>query len=240
MKRSNCSVPSQLRKENYMIDTEFLCRSRLFRGFTKEEITSLLECLNAAVKTYRKGEYIFQAGDVTENFGMIIEGKVQIISDDYWGERQILAGFGKGQLFGEAYACMEKMPLLVSAIAVEESQVLMLNAHRVLQTCTSACDFHRRLVENLVGILAKKNLTLTRKIDQISKKTIRGKVLAYLSSEAGQQDSNDITVPFNRQQLAEYLAVDRSALSAELSRMQKEGIISYRKNHFVLNKDHIE
>ena len=164
----------------------------------------------------------FQAGEVTENFGMIIEGKVQIISDDYWGERQILAGFGKGQLFGEAYACMEKMPLLVSAIAVEESQVLMLNAHRVLQTCTSACDFHRRLVENLVGILAKKNLTLTRKIDQISKKTIRGKVLAYLSSEAGQQDSNDITVPFNRQQLAEYLAVDRSALSAELSRMQKE------------------
>ena len=145
MKRSNCSVPSQLRKENYMIDTEFLCRSRLFRGFTKEEITSLLECLNAAVKTYRKGEYIFQAGEVTENFGMIIEGKVQIISDDYWGERQILAGFGKGQLFGEAYACMEKMPLLVSAIAVEESQVLMLNAHRVLQTCTSACDFHRRL-----------------------------------------------------------------------------------------------
>jgi len=132
------------------------------------------------------------------------------------------------------------VPLLVSAIAVEESQVLMLNAHRVLQTCTSACDFHRRLVENLVGILAKKNLTLTRKIDQISKKTIRGKVLAYLSSEAGQQDSNDITVPFNRQQLAEYLAVDRSALSAELSRMQKEGIISYRKNHFVLNKDHIE
>ena len=240
MKRSNRSVPSQLRKENYMIDTEFLCRSRLFRGFTKEEITSLLECLNAAVKTYRKGEYIFQAGEVTENFGMIIEGKVQIISDDYWGERQILAGFGKGQLFGEAYACMEKMPLLVSAIAVEESQVLMLNAHRVLQTCTSACDFHRRLVENLVGILAKKNLTLTRKIDQISKKTIRGKVLAYLSSEAGQQDSNDITVPFNRQQLAEYLAVDRSALSAELSRMQKEGIISYRKNHFVLNKDHIE
>ena len=111
----------------------------VFNHFTKEEITSLLECLNAAVKTYRKGEYIFQAGEVTENFGMIIEGKVQIISDDYWGERQILAGFGKGQLFGEAYACMEKMPLLVSAIAVEESQVLMLNAHRVLQTCTSAC-----------------------------------------------------------------------------------------------------
>lgn len=156
---------------------------------------------------------------------MIIEGKVQIISDDYWGKDRFLPVLEKGQLFGEAYACMEKMPLLVSAIAVEESQVLMLNAHRVLQTCTSACDFHRRLVENLVGILAKKNLTLTRKIDQISK-TIRGKVLAYLSSEAGQQDSNDITVPFNRQQLAEYLAVDRSALSAELSRMQKKRVLS--------------
>lgn len=113
----------------------------------------------------------------------------------------------------------------------------MLNAHRVLQTCTSACDFHRRLVENLVAILAKKNLTLTRKIDQVSKKTIRGKVLAYLSSEAAQQNSSDITIPFNRQQLAEYLAVDRSALSAELSKMQKEGMIQYKKNHFILNKE---
>ena len=213
-----------------MIDTDFLCKSRLFQGFTEEEIKSLLECLNASSKTYKKGEYIFQTGEIT----------VQIISDDYWGGRQILAGFGKGQLFGEAYACMEKMPLLISAVAVEETQVLMLNAHRVLQTCTSACDFHRRLVENLVGILAKKNLTLTRKIDQISKKTIRGKVLAYLSSEAGKQDSNDIIVPFNRQQLAEYLAVDRSALSAELSKMQKEGIISYKKNHFILNKESME
>ena len=223
-----------------MINTDFLCRSRLFKGFTKEEIASLLECLNAVVKTWKKGEYIFQAGEVTEYFGMILEGKVQIINDDYWGERQILAGFGKGQLFGEAYACMGQTPLLISAVAVEETQVLLLNAHRVLQTCTSACDFHRRLVENLVGILAKKNLTLTRKIDQISKKTIRGKVLAYLSSEAGQQDSNDIVVPFNRQQLAEYLSVDRSALSSELSKMQKEGIISYKKNHFILNKVHLE
>lgn len=220
-----------------MTDIDFLCRSRLFRGFTKEEIQSLLECLNATVKQYQKGEYIFQTGEITEHFGMILEGKVQIVSDDYWGERQLLAGFQKGQLFGEAYACMEKTPLMVSALAVEKTEVLMLNAHRVLQTCTSACDFHRRLVENLVGILAKKNLTLTRKIDQVSKKTIRGKVLAYLSSEAGQQNSNEIIIPFNRQQLAEYLAVDRSALSAELSKMQKEGIISYKKNHFILNKD---
>lgn len=220
-----------------MTDIDFLCRSRLFQGFTKEEIKSLLECLNATAKQYQKGEYIFQTGEITEHFGMILEGKVQIVSDDYWGERQLLAGFQKGQLFGEAYACMEKTPLMVSALAVEKTEVLMLNAHRVLQTCTSACDFHRRLVENLVGILAKKNLTLTRKIDQVSKKTIRGKVLAYLSSEAGQQNSNEITIPFNRQQLAEYLAVDRSALSAELSKMQKEGIISYKKNHFILNKD---
>ena len=220
-----------------MTDADFLSRSRLFRGFTKEEINSLLECLNAAVKIYKKGEYIFRAGETTQYFGMILQGCVQIVSDDYWGERQILAGFVKGQLFGEAYACMEATPLMISAVAVEDSQVLMLNAHRVLQTCTSACDFHRRLVENLVGILAHKNLTLTRKIDQISKKTIRAKVLAYLSGEAGQQKSNCIDVPFNRQQLAEYLAVDRSALSAELSRMQKEGIITYKKNHFVLHRE---
>lgn len=220
-----------------MIDIDFLCKSKLFRGFTQEEIESLLKCLNASVKTCKKGEYIFQAGEITQCFGMILRGRVQIVSDDYWGERQIVSGFVKGQLFGEAYACMEQMPLLISALAAEDTQVLMLNAHRVLQTCTSACEFHRRLVENLVGILAEKNLRLTRKIDQISKKTIRSKVLAYLSDEAGQQNTNCVDVPFNRQQLAEYLAVDRSALSAELSKMQKEGIITYKKNHFVLQKE---
>ena len=112
-------------------------------------------------------------------------GKVQIISDDYWGKDRFLPVL-KGQLFREAYACMEKMPLLVSAIAVEESRVLMLNAHRVLQTCTSACDFHRRLVENLVGIWQKKNLHLPEKSTRSAKKkNNQRKVLAYLSSEAG-------------------------------------------------------
>lgn len=143
--------------------------------------------------------------------------------------------FTKGQLFGESYACMEKMPLMVSAVAAEKSQILFIDAFRVFKTCSSACEFHQRLIVNLVSILAGKNLVLTRKIEHISKKTIRGKVLAYLSDEAGRQGGSGVELPFNRQELADYLCVDRSALSAELSRMQKEGLISYKKNHFNLH-----
>lgn len=219
------------------MDIKILMHSRLFKGFGEEEVKSVLKCLNASVKTYDKDAYIFHAGEQTKALGVILGGAVQVIREDYWGERQIMGIFAQGQLFGESYACMEKMPLMVSAVAAEESRVLFIDAFRVFRTCSSACEFHQRLITNLVSILAGKNLILTRKIDHISKKTIRGKVLAYLSDEAGRQGGNSVELPFNRQQLADYLAVDRSALSAELSKMQKEGLISYKKSHFILHKE---
>lgn len=214
-----------------------LVQSKLFQGFTEDEVHSVLSCLKASAKKYEKGSYILHAGETTDSMGIILEGAVQVINEDYWGERQILGIFTEGQLFGESYACMGDVPLMVSAVAAEDCCVMMLKAHGMLTACTSSCGFHHRMIENLVMILAGKNLALTRKIDHISRKTIRGKVLAYLSYEAGRQKGSSVEVPFNRQQLAEYLAVDRSALSAELSRMQKEGIITFKKNYFVLHRE---
>lgn len=211
--------------------------AKLFEGFAEEEIKNVLKCLNAVEKSYDKDAYIFRAGEQASALGVILSGAVQVVSEDYWGERQIMGIFTQGQLFGESYACMEKTPLMVSAVAAEPSQILFIDAFRVFKTCSSACEFHRRLIVNLVSILAGKNLVLTRKIEHISKKTIRGKVLAYLSDEAGRQGGSSVELPYNRQQLADYLSVDRSALSAELSRMQREGLISYKKNHFILHKE---
>ena len=159
-------------------------------------------------------------GETTAAVGLVLSGSVHIIQEDFWGERQILNDCGEGQLFGESYACIQSEPLMVSVIAAEKSEVLFLDINKVMTVCSSACTFHSRLIRNLLSIIAGKNLMLTRKIDHMGRKTIREKVLAYLSFHATKQGSRTFEIPFNRQQLADYLSVDRSALSAELSKMQ--------------------
>ena len=206
----------------------------LFWGFSEEEAESVLKCLSAVNKTYKKDEYIFRMGDTITSVGMVLTGSVQVIREDYWGNRQIIAVMGEGQLFGESYACAGGDPLMVSVMAEENTEVLFLEVGRLLTVCSMACRFHSRVIQNLLKVIAGRNLTLTTKIDHMSKKTIREKVLSYLSYQAEKQGKNRFEIPFNRQQLADYLAVDRSALSAELSKMQKEKLISYDRNHFIL------
>lgn len=206
----------------------------LFRGFTEEETESVLKCLSAVSRSYKKDEYIFRMGDTITAVGMVITGSVQVMREDYWGDRQIIAGIGAGQIFGESYACAVGEPLMVSAMAAENTEVMFLEVGKLLTVCPMACRFHSRVIQNLLTVIAGRNLTLTTKIDHMSKKTIREKVLSYLSYQAEKEGKGSFEIPFNRQQLADYLAVDRSALSAELSKMQKEKIISYDKNHFVL------
>lgn len=206
----------------------------LFRGFTEEETESVLKCLSAVSRSYKKDEYIFRMGDTITTVGMVITGSVQVMREDYWGDRQIIAGIGAGQIFGESYACAVGEPLMVSVMAAENTEVMFLEVRKLLTVCSMACQFHSRVIQNLLTVIAGRNLTLTTKIDHMSKKTIREKVLSYLSYQAEKVGKGSFDIPFNRQQLADYLAVDRSALSAELSKMQKEKIISYDKNHFVL------
>ncbi len=206
--------------------------SKLFQDITQADADSVLSCLSAVRKTYKKGERIFHAGDIAKIMGFVVSGAVEIYRDDYWGNRQIIGTVYAGDLFGESYACMPGTILMITAQAVEETEILFLDVNRILTTCSPACEFHSRLIHNLLYILAEKNLMLTRKIDHMGQRNIREKVMAYLSFQMEVNQSGKFEIPFNRQQLADYLAVDRSALSAELSRMKRDGLIRYERNQF--------
>ena len=208
--------------------------SAIFQNITEEDAESVLKCLSAVKKQYKKGETIFHAGEKARAMGLVVSGAVEIVRDDYWGNRQILGKARPGELFGESYACMPDEIFMISAIASEDTEVLFMEVGKILTTCSSACEFHSRLIHHLLYILAGKNLMLTRKIDHMGKRSIREKVMAYLSFQAEMHRSNTFEIPFNRQQFADYLAIDRSALSAELSRMQKDGIIEYEKSRFMI------
>lgn len=208
--------------------------SALFRNINREEAERVLGCLSAVRKSYKKGELIFHAGEKAKAMGLVANGSVEIVRDDYWGNRQVLGKAHAGDLFGESYACMPDEIFMVSALASEDCEVLFLEVGKILTTCSPACEFHSRLIHNLLYVLAEKNLNLTRKIDHMSQRSIREKVMAYLSFQAERKQSDTFEIPFSRQQLADYLAVDRSALSAELSRMQKDGIITYERSRFTI------
>jgi len=216
------------------MDIHLLAGTRLFQGIREHEIEAMLTCLSAEERTYGKDAYIYRAGDVTGRLGVVMEGAVNIIKDDVWGNRKIIENIGGGQIFGETYACLKGEPLMVDVQASERSRILFMDVNRILTTCSSSCDFHNRLIRSLMYVLAGKNLMLTKKMDIITPKSLRERVMVYLSQESVKQGSRTITVPFNRQQMADYLSVDRSALSAELSRMQRDGVISYEKNRFTI------
>ena len=216
------------------MDIHLLAGTRLFQGIREHEIEAMLTCLSAVERTYRKDAYIYRAGDVTGRLGVVMEGAVNIIKDDVWGNRKIIENIGGGQIFGETYACLKGEPLMVDVQASERSRILFMDVNRILTTCSSSCDFHNRLIRSLMYVLAGKNLMLTKKMDIITPKSLRERVMVYLSQESVKQGCRTVTVPFNRQQMADYLSVDRSALSAELSRMQRDGVISYEKNRFTI------
>ena len=223
-----------------MIHKEEIPDSMLFAGIHPEEKESILKCLSAVEKKYEKGDIIFLAGTEICSMGFILSGSVEISRDDFWGNRQVLGHAGNGELFGEAYACMPGEALMVNVVAAEKSRILFLDIGRILNVCTPACSHHNRLIHNLFFISARKNLLLSRRIFHTTPKSIRGRLLSYLSAQSAAANSLDFTIPFNRQQLADYLNVDRSALSAELSKMQREGLLTTERNHFTLCEDPLE
>ncbi len=217
-----------------MIDDSFLAHTALFRGTDAAQVKAMLHCLGGYERQYGKGAAIFRAGECADSMGLILSGSANMEIDDVWGNKTILGHVGAGQLFAETYACLPGEPLMVNVIACETSTVLFLNAARLLTTCPCSCPHHNRLIQNLLQILAGKNLALSRRSLHTSPKSIRGRLLSYLSEQAKQSGSLQLTIPFNRQQLADYLGVDRSALSNELSKMQREGLLTYRRSCFTL------
>mgnify|MGYP001025194655 FL=1 len=217
-----------------MMDFIGLSKTALFRGATPQEVETMLTCLGAETRQFPKGEMIYRTGDVVTSLGVVLSGSVLIENDDLWGNTTVLDSIGPGQIFAETYACASGEPLMVNVVAAEPTEVLFLNVDRVLRVCSHACDHHSKLIRNLLSISAQKNLNLSRKIFHTASKSIRGRLLSYLSYQAVRRGSRSFVIPFTRQQLADYLNVDRSALSNELSKMQKEGLLRVDRNQFEL------
>ena len=210
-------------------------QSPLFQGMTPEEAAGLLACMGSDRRRYAKGQTVLHAGEVVTSLGLVLSGSVLIENTDFWGNTTVLDHVGTGQVFAETYACTPREPLMVRVTAAEAAEILFLNAGRLLQPCAQACACHGQLIRNLLTLSAQKNLDLSRKISHPAPKTIRGRLLAYLSYQALRAGSRRFTIPFDRQQLADYLNVDRSALSNELSKMRKEGLLEVEKNRFSLS-----
>ncbi|MDR0858305.1 MAG: Crp/Fnr family transcriptional regulator [Oscillospiraceae bacterium] len=206
----------------------------LFENVSSENLLTMLKCLNASARTFGRGAFVFSAGDVPERVGVVLTGAVHIMREDYFGNRILLSIVEPGDLFGEAFACAEISELPVSAVAAADSTVLLVNYQRIVKSCTNACEFHSRLIQNMMNILANKNILLTQKLEHVTQHNTRQKLLSYISERARIAGKSKFTIPLNRQELADYLAVERSAMSAELSRMQTDGILKYHKNEFEL------
>ena len=209
-------------------------KSPLFAGTTDAALTAMLNCLAASIKAFAKNEYIFREGDTANFIRLVVSGRVQIVKDDFFGNRNIIAVIEPTQMFGEAFACSgtEKMPM--SAIASLDSVILKLDCSRLITTCSNACNFHQQAISRLLRIIASKNISLNQKIEIISQRTTREKILAYLFKESKVQQSSNIVINYNRQELADFLGVERSALSAVLSKLRHDGLINYHKNQFEL------
>ncbi len=209
-------------------------RCELFRDIREDQLEELYRCLSAVKRRYDKGQTVFLAGEKAALVGIVLSGGVHVVQEDFWGNRTILTHVEPGELFGEVFSCAQVERLPVSVVAAEASQVLLINYSEILRPQGVSCAFHAVLIRNMLQILAQKNLMLTRKMEHVSKRTTREKVLSYLSQQAAQSGGSRVEIPFDRQGLADYLSVDRSALSRELSQMQREGLLRYRRSRFEL------
>lgn len=215
---------------------QIIKNSPLFTGISEENIEAMLSCLSARQVSYPKSSYIISLGDKVSEIGILLSGSLHIIKEDFWGNRNIISEVSIGEVFAESYACSPEEKSSVDVVSNQNSTVIFFDVKKVLTTCSSSCNFHNMLIKNLMYTLAKKNILMTEKITHMTKRNTREKILSFLYTTSLKAGSESFNIPFNRQQLADYLSVDRSALSFTLSKMQEEGILEFNKNHFTLHK----
>ena len=210
--------------------------NRLFKDIAIEDIPDMLKRLNAYTRVYKKDEFIRHSGEPADFIGIILAGEIQILQDDYYGNRSITAHITEGSLFAETFSCAGVSILPVDIMAVGNCTVMFLDSKALFNGCDIRCQFHYSLIRNLLGIIAEKNIYLNKKQKYTSQKTTSGKILAYLNDQAKQTGSNEFVIPFNRQELADYLGVERSAMSAEIGKLVKLGVLETRRSFFKLLK----
>ena len=213
---------------------KILKKCPLFANIEDEDLLRMLKCLDAKIGSFDKKYTVFAEGSPAKYIGVVLSGSVQVIQVDYYGNRSILSVMREGEVFAEAFACAELREIPVSVIADEPSEIMFIDSSHILHTCHNNCGFHQQLIFNLMKDLAVKTIMFHQRIEITSKRTTREKLLAYLAMQARRAGSNSFDIDFDRQELADYLEVERSGLSAEISKLRREGMIENHKNHFEL------
>lgn len=206
----------------------------LFEGIRREDIPGMLACLEAVVRTVGKNQYILSEGEAAGSVGILLSGSARVEKQDFYGNRSIIGRVEPCELFAESFACAGVPVLPVSVVANEECRVMLIDCQRITVSCSNACAFHSRMIFNLLKAVAVRNLQFHQKLEITSKRTTREKLMAYLLNQAKQADSNRFAIPYDRQALADYLGVERSAMSAELGKLKKDGIIDFNRSRFVI------
>ena len=202
----------------------------LFDGIAFSDFENMLTCLSAKTSCYKKNDVILLSGDTVDFVGLVLSGSVQIINEDAEGRISILTELTVPDIFGEVFACAGISHSPVTVRAAEDSKILFIDYRKIISSCTSACPFHTKLIENMLKLVAVKSLMMSQKIEILSKRTTREKLIAFFDMQRGM--AKKFTIPYNREELAQYLCVDRSAMSNELCKMRDNGIIKFQKNTF--------
>ena len=208
----------------------------LFCGITDAELSAMIPCLGARITRFDKGDFIMTEGEAARYVGVVLSGTVHIVRVDYFGNRSIIEGIGPSDLFGESFACAGVSTIPVNAIAAEPAEVMLIDCLKITRSCSSACEFHQRMIYNLLKVVAEKNLAFHQKIEITSKRTTREKLLAYLLLQAKKSGGEPFEIPYNRQELADYLGVERSGLSVEIGKLCRQGVITADRKQFRLLK----
>lgn len=204
----------------------------LFYQVGRENYGKMLRCFGARMMSIKKGHTIFHEGEAARYVGIVLTGAIQTVHDDYLGNRSILSMAIPGQLFAEGFACagIESMP--VRMVAAADSTIMLIDCSHITTLCQHVCGFHNQMIRNMLASVARSNLQLNQKIEILSKRTTREKVMAYLLSEAAIHGSNEFTIPYDRQELADFLGVERSAMSTVIGQLRDDGYIKVNRRHF--------
>ncbi len=213
---------------------QVLQKTALFQDIEPGDIVQMLRDMGSHRHSYEKGSFVFYAGDEVNSIGIVLSGTVHIVQEDYWGNRNILTAVSAGGMFAEAFACLRGVRSAVDVVVMEKCEILFIDINRILQAGVAFTKAQEAFAANLLGVLASKNMILTKKIRYMSQRSTRKKLMVYLSDEAKKRGKDTFSINFNRQQLADFLSVDRSAMSAELSRMKRDGLIDYNREWFTL------
>lgn len=214
-----------------------LTSSPLFAGIGAKDFESMLVCLSASRKTYGKEEVVLMEGDTVTEIGLLLTGRLHLFKSDVWGNNSIITEITPPGMFAEAVVCGGIGRAPVGIVAKDPSAILFMDYRKIVTTCSSACVFHAKLIRNMIGVLARKNIQMADKMEHMSRRTTKEKLLSYLNAEARQKNSKVFDIPYNRQELADFLSVERSAMSAEMGKLKKSGILACNKNHFELLRE---